>query len=92
MKSLILVPMSDKQNTTTSTELDCKGVWDISQGVTLEFMATKSKEWTVFWGTLAANVASPQPKSAIIQCFGLLKNKQNELCTSLPQAKVRFTL
>lgn len=65
-----MVPIKDKQNTTTSTPLVNNGVCVISQAVTFSFREIKSKECTLL-GTVAASLASPHPKSAIIYCFGL---------------------
>lgn len=65
-----MVPIRDKQNTTTSILLVNNGVCATSQAVTFLFREIKSKECTL-WGTVAASLASPHPKSAIIYCFGL---------------------
>lgn len=61
--------MRDKQNTAMSTAPSCKGVFAISHIVTHGSKATKSNEWTLASGKDFANVASPQPKSAIIKFF-----------------------
>ncbi len=70
MKSFKLVPMSDKQKTTTSTDLGSNGVLFMSQATTCFALETRSKEWT-FWGTANAKAPSPQPKSAITASSGL---------------------
>lgn len=71
MKSCMLVPMRDKQNTATSTEEEGRGVWAMSQAVTLGLLATKSKEWTLVWGTWRDSSASPHPRSATTHVSGL---------------------
>ena len=64
-KSITLVPINDKQNTAISTDSLFKGTFFISHFVTKLLIAAKSKEWTLFV-TDWANLASPQPKSAMI--------------------------
>lgn len=62
---------------TTSTLLTVKGTLAMSQAVTRSLAATKSKEWTVCPDRLRASRASPQPKSATTQSFGLQLKKGN---------------
>merc|ERR1712025_1337071 len=65
-KSLRFVPISERQNTTTSQQSFCKGVWAKSHTVTKSLTLTKSKLCTVEESCKAlANLASPHPKSAI---------------------------
>ena len=76
-KSLRLLPMRERQNTTTSTEVGVRGVWAMSHAVTWGLAATRSREWTQLCGTRWANAASPHPISATIHSFGLPNSNNN---------------